>query len=179
MASEEGTRTRRKSRPLNYFYLDVADKGLLLHKKLHINRAADTITTWCYPLHQRVAYSYSYVLRNKKPAFSTVQVAKMLNRGRLAVERAILAGNIEAPQKTYGINERKNSFAYYWSENDVMAAHEFFSTVHQGRPRKDGLITAREMPNARELRAMMRDEDILYVRQEDGTFVPTWRAEQF
>lgn len=175
MASEEGTtkNVRKKSRPLKYFYLNGN-----LHKKLHINRATDTITTWCYPLHKRVAYTYSDVLLNKQPAFSTRQVAEMLNCTRLTMERAIIAGNIEPPQMTYGLNENKNAYAYYFSEKDVIAVHAFFSTVHRGRPRKDGLVTPRRMPTVRELRAMMRDEEILYVKQGD-TFLPTWRAEQF
>lgn len=175
MASEEGTRknVRKKSRPLNYFYLNGN-----LHKKLHINRAADTITTWCYPLHKRVAYTYSDVRRRKEPAFSLMDVTRLLQRSRVTIERAIINGDIEPPQKTYGLNERKNGYAYYFSEKDVLKAHAFFSTVHRGRPRKDGLITPGPMPTVRELRAMMRDEEILYVKQGD-TFLPTWRAEQF
>jgi len=185
MASEEGTakNVRKKSKPLNYFYLDgqMDAKGPLmplLHKKLYINRSADTIATWCYPLHKRVVYTYSDVRRNKAPAFSTKQVCQMLGISRVTLERAIIDGNIEPPQKTYGLNERKNGYAYYFSERDVLAAHAFFMTVHQGRPRKDGRITPRQMPSARELRAIMRDEEILYVKEGDK-FVPTWKAEQF
>lgn len=175
MASEEGTgkNVRKKSRTLNYFYLNGN-----LHKKLHINRPQDTIVAWCYPLHKRVTYTYSDVLHSKEPAFTTVEVGKMINRSRVSIERAIINGDIEAPQKTYGLNERKNGFAYYWSEKDVLAAHAYFSTVHRGRPRKDGLITPGLMPTVRELRAMMRGEEILYVKQGDK-FLPTWRAEQF
>lgn len=178
MASKEGKSPRRKSRTLNYFYLEVADHGNLLHKKLHINRAQDTITAWCYPLHKRVAYTYSDTLKRKGKAFSTVEVGKLINRSRVSIENAIIRGDLAPPQKTYGLNERKNGFAYYWSEKDVIAAHAYFSTVHRGRPRRDGLVTPGLMPTIRELRAMMRDEEILYVKQGD-TFLPTWKAEQF
>ena len=172
MAGKEGTATnvRKKSRPLRYFYLNGN-----LHKKLHINRATDTIIAWCYPEHRRVAYTYSDVRRQKEPAFTTIQVGKMLNRSRVTIERAMLNGNIEKPQRTYGLNERKNGYAFYWCEKDVLAAHEYFSTVHIGRPRADGIVTPAPMPTVRELRAMMRDEEIFYVKHGD-TFVPTWRA---
>lgn len=183
MVSGEGTgkNVRKKSRTLNYFYLDGELDGKtkpLLHKKLHINRAQDTITTWCYPLHKRVVYTYSDVLHSKGPAFTTKEVAKMLMCGHLRLERAILRGDIEAPQKTYGLNERRNPYGYRWSERDVLGAHAFLSTVHMGRPRNDGLINPKRMPTVRELRAMMRDEEILYVKQGDA-FLPTWRAENF
>lgn len=185
MASEKGTgqNVRKKSRTLNYFYLDgqmEANGPLipLLHKKLHINRGQDKITTWCYPLHKRVTYTYSDVLHSKGPAFTMTEVGKMICRGKLAIERAIIRGDIEPPQMTYGLNERKNTFKYMFSEKDVLAVHAFFSTVHRGRPRKDGLITPGFMPTVRELRALMRDEEILYVKQGDQ-FLPTWRAEQF
>lgn len=185
MAGESGAKenVRKKSRPLNYFYLDgkLVDDGPtipLLHKKLHINRAQDKIVTWCYPLHKRVTYTYSDVRAHKQNAFTMKQVGKMLGRSRVTIERAIIDGNIEPPQKTYGLNERKNGYAYYFSEQDVLAAHAYFSTVHRGRPRNDGFISPGHMPTVRELRAMMRDEEILYVKEGDK-FIPTWRAEQF
>lgn len=174
----------RKSKPLNYFFLNVWDEESQsnkdkLHKKLHINRGADTITAWCYPDHRRVAYAYSYVVQNKKPAFTGNEVAKMLQRTKLTLERAILEGAINAPQFTYGLNEDKKKYKYMWNEKDILEAHAYFSTVHRGRVRKDGLITPQRLPTTRELRAMIRQEDILYVRGEDGVFRPTWAAGNF
>jgi hypothetical protein len=157
-----------------YFYLNGN-----LHKKLHINRGADQIITWCYPLEKRVAYTYSDVKKNHKPAFSTQEAAKMLWRSRLTLERAIIRGDIRAPQYTYGIDENKRKFKYMWSEDDIMEAHAYLSTVHQGRPRHDGLVTPQRLPTARELRAMIRQEQVFYVRGEDGEFRPVWRAEDF
>ena len=166
--------TRRKSRRLTYFFLNG-----LLHKSLHINRGADQITTWCYPEHRRVAYTYSDVKKRHEPAFTSVEVGKMLNRRRLQLERAMIAGNIEYPQYTYGLSSVKRKHQYMWSEKDILAAHAYFSTVHRGRPRKDGKVTPQRLPTVRELRAMIRQEQILYVRGEDGEFRPVWRAPDF
>lgn len=173
MANEHGASAPTSRRPLNYFFLND-----LLHKKLHINRGKDTITTWCYPLEKRVAYTYTDVKKNMQPAFTTVQAAKMLNRRRITLERAILAGDIETPQFTYGLDENKNKFKYMWNEKNILEAHAFLSTQHYGRARKDGLITPRKLPTLRELRAMIRQDEILYVKVGDE-FRPVWEAEDF
>jgi hypothetical protein len=170
MASQKGKSPRASKRTLLYFYLNGN-----LHKRLHINRGADELTAWCYPLGKRVVLSYTQTRRFYEPAFSTQQVCTMLNRRLGAVERAILRGDIEEPQYTYGLNEHRKKGSYLWSEQNIMDAHAYFSTVHRGRPRKDGKITPQKLPTLRELRAMIRQEDILYVKEGD-TFVPTWRA---
>lgn len=176
MANEAGSGAngRRRSRKLNYFYLNKN-----LHKSLHINRGADTITTWCYPLHKRVAYTYSDVKKFKEPAFTTQDVCAMLMRTRKVIEEAILDGNITPPQYTYGLNEHKRKFKYMWHEDNILEAHAFLSTIHRGRPRKDGLVTPQKLPTVRELRAMIRQEQIFYVRGDDGEFRPVWRAPDF
>jgi len=184
MAGKDGARPhgRTKSGKLTYFYLHGEMDGKvvpLLHKSLHINRGADTIKTWCYPLGKRVAYTYSDTKKHREPAYTTREVAFMLNRGRLVLERAILNGDITEPQYTYGLNEHKRKFKYMWHENNILEAHAFLSTVHFGRPRGDGEVIPKRLPTVRELRAMIRQEEILYVRDEDGEFRPVWKAENF
>ncbi len=162
-----------KRKTLNYFYLDGN-----LHKKLHINLPADQIRAWCYPLGKRVTLTYSDVKRRMEPAFTTVEAGKMLNRGRLALERAILEGNITAPQFTYGLNEHRRKFKYMWAEKNILEAHAHLSQLHWGRPRNDGLVTPKPMPTAREIRAMIRQDEPLYVRNgKTGEFEPVWRAD--
>jgi hypothetical protein len=174
-----GKNERRNYRPLNYFYLDGELDGKivpLLHKKLRINLPADTITAWCYPLGKRVAYTYSDVKRRKGPAFTTVEAAKLINRSKIAVERAVHQGMVEAPQKTYGIDAKRNPYKFMWSEQDVIALHAYFLTVHYGRPRRDGIVVPKAMPSLRELRALMRNQELLYMKGEDGEFRPVWSA---
>lgn len=162
----------RKSRPLNYFYVEK-----LLHKKHHINRGKDEITAWCYPHARLMTYSYASVKRRMEPAFTTQEVAKMLNRGRITLETAILDGCIEAPQFTYGLNEARKKFKYMWHEDNIIEAHTYLSGVHFGRPRKDGLITPKRLPSVRELRAMIRHKEVLYVKDPvSGEYLPTYQA---
>lgn len=157
-----------------YFYLDGK-----LHKRLVISRATDSIVTWCYPLGKRVAYTYSDVRARKQPAFYTREVAKMINRSVDSLSIAINNGDIPRPQVSYGIDENRHPHAYFWSEQDIMNAYDHFSTVHRGRPRKDGIIKPQSMPTKRELRAIIRNEQILYVKGDDGEFRPVWLAEDF
>lgn len=164
-----------KAKPaLRYFYLNE-----MLHKKLQINRGRDVIVAWCYPLNKRVAYTYSDVRRRKGLAFSTKETAAMMNRRPLALDRAIARGDIETPQFVYTLTPEKKKIKYMFSEDDVMKVHEYFSNVHYGRPRKDGMITSYKMPTAREVRAMMNQETILYIQNENGGFDPTWKAKEF
>jgi hypothetical protein len=149
----------------------------LLHKKLHISRPKDEITTWCYPLRKRVTYAYSHVRRYKEPAFTLKQVMAMFGRtSRTPIEMAIINGDIPAPQYAYTLDEVERNTGYYFHERDILALHKLFSQIHYGRPRKDGLITPYPgLPNERELKAMIRQEQIFYVKDGDK-FVPTWRA---
>lgn len=167
--NQNGKAAKRPS--LKYFFLNG-----MLHKKLVINRGADTVVCWNYPEERRMKYTYSDVLRRKEPAFTTTQVCKMVNRQRLTLEVAMRRGMIERPQHTYGLDENKRLRQYMWSEKDIMDLHAYLSTVHRGRPRKDGLITPQHLPTPGELRAMIRQEGETLGVMRDGVFVPTWRA---
>lgn len=163
-----------KTTRLNHFFLN--DK---LHKKLRIVRAEDTIETWCYPEHRRVAYTYTDVKKNMEPAYSTKEVAQMLDKHVDTLKNAVDAGGIEEPAIVYTLTQRKNKHAWRWSEKHIMDLHSYLLSIHRGRPRKDGRITPQKLPTASELRAMIRQEQILYVRNPDGTFVPTWKAQDY
>lgn len=171
---------KRKRLIPTYFFLEHPEHGPLLHRRLHLNRGTDTLTTWCYPLVKRVVYTFSDVKKQYDPAFTTVETGKMLNRGQLVLERAILRGDITRPQYTYGLDEHKRIYQYMWHEQNILEAHAYLSTIHKGRPRNDGKITPQKLPTARELRAMIRQEEMLYIRNEStGEFVPVWRAPDF
>jgi len=173
MADHSGVKKNgKKSRKLTYFYLNGN-----LHRSLHINRSSDVITAWSYPERKRIGYTYSDVRRRMAPAFTTTEVCKLVNRTKVILELAILNGHIESPQFTYGLNEVKRKYKYMWTEQDIMALHAYLSTVHRGRPRKDGLVTPKKMPNARELRAMIRQQPIMGYLDGEGNFRPTWLAE--
>lgn len=165
---------KQKNKPLRYFY--YRDN---LYKKIQINRGADIIVAWNYPKAQLEKLVYSDVRSHGERAFSTRQVLEMLNRkGNDVLFNAIRSGDFNPPQHTYGLDEKRNTYAYYWREKDIMDFHAYLTTVHIGRPRKDGRINTGKLPSAAELRAMIKQGTVFYVKVGDN-FVPTWQAEKF
>lgn len=168
------TRKKPRLKPLRYFFY----RGDL-HKKIHISRGDDLITAWNYPKGKAEKYVYSDVRKNGERAFTTAQVADMINRTPENVWRHVSVGDVRVPQHTYGLDEKRNLYAYLWSEKDIMDLHAYLKTVHIGRPRADGLVSTGKLPTATELRAMIRQGTVLYVKDSEGNFVPTWQAEKF
>lgn len=182
MANEERSSSRDRDNPVKkkrkpskkvptYFFLD----GSLL-KRLHVDRGADLVTCWeYYPEGKIVAHSWSETRRKMKPAFRNSQVVVLLNRTRISIENAILRGDIRPPAKLYSLEPDRKPGRYMWSEANVMEARDYFSTVHYGRPRKDGRITSKPIPTRAELRAMMEQGTVTYVKTSDGEFIPMFK----
>ena len=157
-----------------YFYLDGK-----LYKTLHRNRAEDLIIVWDYILEKRVAYSLSNVQKNRTNAYTVTQAAKMINRSVDTIKRHWRAGDIKRPFRTYSLDGQKRPNKYFFSEEDIRAMQEFFKTVHRGRPRKDGLITPSNIPSIAEIEALIRNEKVLYAKNDEGEFVPVWKQPEW
>jgi hypothetical protein len=170
----EATRAATKRPALRYFFINDQ-----IHKKLHINRGKDLISAWNFPEHKRSVYNYSWVLRNMKTAYPTSKVAKLLNRSVRSIQLYMAAGVINPPQHTYDYtttNPQKIA-NYMWREEDIMELHEYLAELHVGRPRKDGEKANNSIPSPRELRALLDEEAILYVKQGDK-YVPSFKAKE-
>lgn len=154
-----------------YWYLDGD-----LHRIIRTWRGKDLLIAWNYPKHQRVTLNYTYVQRNKKKAFTTQEVTKLIGRNRISVQRQIDRGNIPPPQHSYSF-ETGRMKEYWWSESDIMGLLDYFAGLPKGRPRKNGEFehTWEDLPTPPELRAAINNEEVLYVKRGDE-FIPTWRA---
>lgn len=159
---------------IRYFYLNNR-----LHKVLRRSRAEDLIVAWDYQEGKRVAYSLADVNKNKQHAYPMSQVVKIIGKHEDTIKLQMYKGNLKYPQQAYSLNGNKTPGKYFWSEDDIRAMHDFFKTVHRGRPRKDGRITPGDMPSRAEIEANIRQDNILYVKNEDGTFVPVWKAPEW
>jgi len=171
------SKNRRKSGKIekwSYFYLNNA-----LHKVLKRNRAEDLIIAWDYQQGKRVSYIMTDVLRNKKRAYSVPQAAKMFNRHPDTIKRHMRSKEIPYPQYAYTLDENKRITKYLFSENEIRDMHDFFKNVHRGRPRIDGDVTSSNIPSPAELEALMRNEKILYTKNEDGEFVVVWKQPEW
>jgi hypothetical protein len=166
-------RKKYKQRVL-YFYLND-----VLHKTLQVNRSEDVIIAFNFVEGKRVAYNYTDVQKNRKHAYSISEVAKLINRHVDTIKRHLRSGEIQKPQQSYALDDKTKLGRYYFKDSDIKDIREFFKTVHIGRPRNDGNVTASNIPSKAELEAMLRNETVLYVKGEDGGFVPVWKQPEW
>jgi len=160
MVREKRQGPRKK---LLYFFLNEK-----IHKVIKSSKAKDELIAWCYPDKKRVMYSYSQVKNNMSGAYSVIQVAKMLNRTRVSIQRYILDGKISQPQKLYSIGNPDGPWSKIMlSESDIYQLHQF---VLEAGYTKD-------FPSRAELTALLKHNLILYTKTEEGNFVPIWKAE--
>ena len=159
---------------LRYFYLN--DK---LHKALRRSRAEGILIAWDYLEGKRVAYNLQDFDRNKQHAYPISDVVKLIGKHQDTIKWHLYRGDFRFPQRIYSLNGNRTPGKYLWSENDVRRLHDFFKTVHVGRPRNDGGITPGDMPSRAELEAMFKDENVLYIKNDDGQFVPVWKEPEW
>ena len=162
------------SQKFRYFYLNTK-----LYKVLRQSRAEDLLVAWDYELGKRVAFVLSEVKRNMQNAYPLSKVVKIIGKHEDTIKRHLYAGNIKKPQQVYSLNGNKTPGKYYWSEDDIREMHDYFKTVHRGRPRLDGEIRPGNMPSRGEIEALMRQENILYIKNDDGTFTPVWKQPEW
>jgi hypothetical protein len=165
---------RRTTQKLRYFYLNGD-----LHKVIRQSRAEDLIVAWHYKSGKRVAYSLTDVNKNKQHAYPISQVVKIIGKHEDTIKRHLYAGNLKFPEQVYSLNGNKTPGKYYWSEDDVRKMHDYFKTVHRGRPRNDGIVNPGNMPSRAEIEAIMKQENILYVKNNDGEFIPVWKQPEW
>jgi len=154
---------KNKRKKFSYFFLN--DK---IHKVLSSSWAKDELIAWCYPDKKRVMYSYSQVIKSMENAYSTKQVAQILNKHKVTIEDYILDGKIRYPQKVYPIgNDESTWYKFMYSESDIVDIHQFILEAGYSK----------DMPSKSELRALLKHNTILYTKTTEGNFVPVWKAE--
>ena len=160
MARKNGRKVRKA---FLYFFLN--DK---LHKVLKSSRSKDELIAWSYPDKKRMLYSYSQVNKYMDNAYSTTQVAALLNKHKVTIEDYILGGKIKAPQKVYPIGNPESKWSkYMFNQSDILDLHQFILDAGHSK----------EVPSKTELMALLKHNMILYTRTEEGNFVPVWKAE--
>jgi hypothetical protein len=96
----------------------------------------------------------------------------LLNCHRKHIPRLVKKGIIPEPMGELPGGKRAFHYLSYYSEDTIMEARRAMAMIHQGQPRKDGLITNNKTPTEQELRYAMGDGIILYTKDSDGKFVP-------
>jgi hypothetical protein len=157
-----------------YFYLNGK-----LHRTISVNRSENLLVAWDYEAGKRVAYVLTDAYQRRQRAYTAVQVGRLLNRHYDTIVRHLMDGNIQYPQHAYSLSGKRKITRYLFSEDDIRKIHEFFKTVHQGRPRKDGQINTGDLISTPELEALLRNETVLYTKTDGGEFVPVFKQPEW
>lgn len=167
------TKKAFERRQYRYFYIDNK-----LHKLMKVNRVNDEALTWCYTDHCRKIYPWSDVKRTAQRGFSISQAAKILNRTPRMIKYYIENWGLDYPEKTYSLTTGNPGMGIF-SEDYIDKLLTIMGNTHLGRPRKDGFIRSRRMPDRREVRAAVKYDLQLYAKNRDGEFVPVYEAEEW
>jgi len=169
-----------KGRNSSYTYFFLNGK---IHATYIWNKGADTLTAWCFPDEKMYQYSYSDVSKRMDRAFDLIQVTKILRRNKESILQAWREGGLELVGQK--IHWKPGRGKWKFSEEDVMKMLKYFSQKQSG-PRKRGNPTTQKyikpyknLPSPAEARAMMRYNDLQYIKNKDGEFVPVYGELKF
>lgn len=154
---------KRTQKTLRYFFLNNK-----IHKVIRSSRSKDEIVAWCYPDKKRVLYSYIDVQKNMENAYNIKQVASMLNKHKITIEDYILEGKVRKPQKIYPIGNPESKWSkFMFHEIDILDIHDHI--LNSGH--------SKNIPSKNELKALLKNNIMLYTKTGEGNFVPVWKAE--
>jgi hypothetical protein len=171
MKRSKKNRTEQK-RAWRWFFLNGQ-----LHKLLSVSYARDECVAWCYPENKRKLYQWSDIRRRASRGFTVRQVANMMNRNPQQINRYIWSGQIEKPAMAVGPGS--NFSIRIFTEEEVFKIRDVVASQSRGRPRNDGLIVPLNVPSREEVYAKMKYNAQLYIKTEDGRFVPLYEAEDW
>lgn len=112
--------------------------------------------------------------KNRERAYTVGQTADLVNRHKKYMPSLMNRGVIPFPTGSQKGGARGWQVRSYYSESQVREIRDILATYHQGRPRKDGLITNDITPSPQELTRRMGDGILTYTRTDDGRFIPIW-----
>lgn len=143
-----------------------------LIKVEHVSRSAGMVTLYNKTKDIRMTTTIVEFKKKRKRAFTVKETAQLLNCHVKHIPRLVKKGIIPEPIGELPGGKRAFHYLSYYSEDVILEARKAMSMIHQGQPRKDGLITNNKTPTEQELRYAMGDGILLYTKTEDGRFIP-------
>ena len=121
-------------------------------------------------------YRYTWDATKEK-AYTLRDIAEFCNRDIETVRLWKKLGWLHRGQKAISLKSKAQGkhreVAEFWTKDDIWQCYNDAAEIHIGRPRKDGMITAKVLPRA-EVRARLNDDSIVYVKK-DGELIPIWK----
>lgn len=149
-----------------------------LVRLVHSNKASNICILYNFSQDKTQNMLYTDFKKHRKRAYSIANTLRIFKRSRIQLDRWIKKGIVRPPTGTLKNGERKFTKLSYYSEDDLFTIRQQLATIHKGRPRKDGYITAsKDIPTEKELRSLIGDAIMLYTKTEDGRFIPVWQEE--
>jgi hypothetical protein len=112
--------------------------------------------------------------KNRERAYTVGETAQLVNRHKKYMPSLMKRGVIPHPTGSQRGGATGWQVRSYYSESQVREIRDILASYHQGRPRKDKLITNDITPSSQELSRRMGDGFLTYTRTEDGRFIPIW-----
>jgi hypothetical protein len=112
--------------------------------------------------------------RNRERAYTVGESAQLVNRHKKYMPSLMKRGVIPFPTGSQKGGATGWQVRSYYSESQIREIRDILASYHQGRPRKDKLITNDITPSPQELTRRMGDGILTYTRTEDGRFIPVW-----
>jgi hypothetical protein len=145
-----------------------------LVRKYHINRSAGIISVYNITKDRLESCFLADFKKNRERAYSVNETAKLVNRHRKYLPRLMQSGKIPYPIGASKDGKTGFRIRAYYSESMVHEIRDILASTHNGRARKDGLITNDTTPTKQELTRRMGDGMLTYAKTPEGEFVPLW-----
>lgn len=166
-----------ESKKPEYFSVKPQRKTFFLNgdlvRVLHINKAQNFVKIYNISQDKDQVLLFTDFLKHRRRAYMKRDVARLLDRSMVQLDRYIYQDMIERPVGSAPGGRRAWHHKSYYSEDDVFKIREMMSNIHRGRPRSDGLVT-NSVISEQELRVRMGDAMMLYTKNSDGEIVPIW-----
>ena len=154
-----------------------------LHRKLRTNKSDDVFVAQDTLTNKIMTYSYKVIRDTHEKAYNTREVGEFLGRAPRTIRKIISDGVVTPQKQSYNADttERLTGLGvkssgtgrceYYFTKEELYELRDYLA--HGRQYSRNG---KRAVPTKEELRAMLEQNVVLYVKATDGTFVPTWQA---
>lgn len=144
-----------------------------LVRVIHINKAQNFVKIYNICKNKYQSLLWTDFVKHRKKAYTKKQVCKILNRTMVQLDHYIYSGMINPPTGAAPGGKREWHYWSFYSEDEIYKIRDYMSTIHRGRPRRDGLIT-NSVISEQELKVRLGDGMMLYRKNSDGEMVPVW-----
>ena len=144
------------------------------YRKISQSKRKNLVYAWDIEEQKRVVLRYNDWVVNHKKAYTTSEAARVLNRHFTKLYLWIKNGKIPAPywlppKEGSDPNKLRNGSTYLWQEKDLRNAVEFMESTGKWKDKT---------PTWDEVSAMINEDEVIrFIQDDNGNFIPLWRAD--